>query len=122
MKTKISKYEKLLNKAEEIDLENKILCDHIEKQDSKLKKIEIRDYSEIKKKLSTEENGKSINDYKKIKIMSKRRNTFDKKFIRELRDLYPQLYATSVIYGRIIDQVRYALDNNPAKDKEQDEY
>ena len=47
-------------------------------------KIEIRDYSEIKKKLSTEENGKSINDYKKIKIMSKRRNTFDKKFIREL--------------------------------------
>ena len=51
---------------------------------SKYKKIEIRDYSEIKKKLSTEENGKSINDYKKIKIMSKRRNTFDKKFIREL--------------------------------------
>ena len=51
---------------------------------SRYKKIEIRDYSEIKKKLSTEENGKSINDYKKIKIMSKRRNTFDKKFIREL--------------------------------------
>ena len=51
---------------------------------SKYKKIEIRDYSEIKKKLSTEENGKSINDYKKIKIMSKRRNTFDKTFIREL--------------------------------------
>ena len=28
-------YEKLLNKAEEIDLENKILAEHIEKQDNK---------------------------------------------------------------------------------------
>ena len=43
-------YEKLLNKAEEIDLENKVLADHFEKQDDKLKKI-INQNNEYKSKI-----------------------------------------------------------------------
>ena len=43
-------YEKLLNKAEEIDLENKVLTKYIEEQDNKLKKI-ISQNKEYKKKI-----------------------------------------------------------------------
>ena len=43
-------YEKLLNKAEEIDLENKVLTKYIENQDNKMKKL-ISKNNEYKKKI-----------------------------------------------------------------------
>ena len=56
-------YEKLLNKAEEIDLENKVLTKYIEEQDNKMKKI-ISQNKEYKKKI--EKIGKDNDLLKKI--------------------------------------------------------
>ena len=61
-------YEKLLNKAEEIDLENKILSEHIEKEDNKLKKL-INQNNEYKSKMKLleKENEELKDKEKKLK-------------------------------------------------------
>ena len=94
-------YEKLLNKAEEIDLENKILSQYVEKQDSNIKKISNQN-KEYKKRLEKIE--------KENEILKKEKNILKEKIDMKEKELIQ--YQIKLKELKEINKTNYLYNSN----------